>query len=211
MRCPTSPPPCRGGSTALVKVQRGPGPVEPAWGKAGLDCLVSTPLRLAECMERGMRADGCRFLVLDEADRLLDVSDGGATGGGGRWGRQRRRWEAVGHVAVPDVPPADRRGPVLAPADGHPRAVLGDARAVCPSPLRVHPTGSPGRRHGGAVRGGLGRLGGQRAHQAGAQVRRTGGGEAPRDTPAGHGWHRPARPHLASSRARRGRRRCLAS
>ena len=45
-------------------------------GKSGLDCLVSTPLRLAECMERGMRADGCRLVVLDEADRLLDASDG---------------------------------------------------------------------------------------------------------------------------------------
>ena len=46
-------------------------------GKAGLDCLVSTPLRLAECMERGMKADGCRLVILDEADRLLDASDGG--------------------------------------------------------------------------------------------------------------------------------------
>eukprot|EP00804_Cyclotella_cryptica_P029103 CCRYP_005277-RA/>CCRYP_005277-RA protein AED:0.04 eAED:0.04 QI:530/1/1/1/1/0.66/3/324/534 len=45
-------------------------------GKSGLDCLVSTPMRLVECIERGMRLNGVRLIVLDEADRLLDASDG---------------------------------------------------------------------------------------------------------------------------------------
>lgn len=45
-------------------------------GKAGLDCLVATPLRLAECLGRGMKLMGVRLIVLDEADRLLDASDG---------------------------------------------------------------------------------------------------------------------------------------
>jgi ATP-dependent RNA helicase DDX52/ROK1 len=47
-------------------------------GKSGLDCLVSTPMRLVECIDRGMRLNGVRFIVLDEADRLLDASDGKA-------------------------------------------------------------------------------------------------------------------------------------
>eukprot|EP00970_Alexandrium_tamarense_P009100 scaffold1795_cov187-Alexandrium_tamarense.AAC.18 len=47
-------------------------------GKSGLDCLISTPLRLVECIERGMRLNGVRLIVLDEADRLLDASDGGS-------------------------------------------------------------------------------------------------------------------------------------
>ncbi|KAL3794839.1 hypothetical protein ACHAW5_004361 [Stephanodiscus triporus] len=55
-------------------------------GKDGLDCLVSTPMRLVECVERGMKLDGVRLIVLDEADRLLDESDG--IGGGGE--RRRR-------------------------------------------------------------------------------------------------------------------------
>ncbi|KAL7467226.1 hypothetical protein ACHAXS_007537, partial [Conticribra weissflogii] len=46
-------------------------------GNHGLDVLVSTPLRLVECIERGMRLNGVRLIVLDEADRLLDASDGG--------------------------------------------------------------------------------------------------------------------------------------
>ena len=46
-------------------------------GKSGLDCLVATPLRLVECLERGMKLRGLRLIVLDEADRLLDASDGG--------------------------------------------------------------------------------------------------------------------------------------
>jgi ATP-dependent RNA helicase DDX52/ROK1 len=45
-------------------------------GKSGLDCLVSTPMRLVECIERGMKLNGVRLIVLDEADRLLDASDG---------------------------------------------------------------------------------------------------------------------------------------
>ena len=45
-------------------------------GKSGLDCLISTPMRLVECIERGMRLNGVRLIVLDEADRLLDASDG---------------------------------------------------------------------------------------------------------------------------------------
>ena len=45
-------------------------------GKSGLDCLVATPLRLVECLERGMKLRGLRLIVLDEADRLLDASDG---------------------------------------------------------------------------------------------------------------------------------------
>jgi ATP-dependent RNA helicase DDX52/ROK1 len=59
-------------------------------GKQGLDVLITTPLRLLSCMEtaqkegsesalkRGM--SGIRLVVLDEADRLLDASDG--QGGG---------------------------------------------------------------------------------------------------------------------------------
>ncbi|KAL9185490.1 hypothetical protein ACHAXT_003267 [Thalassiosira profunda] len=49
-------------------------------GKDGLDCLVATPLRLAECLERGMKLSGVRLVVLDEADRLLDASDGSSGG-----------------------------------------------------------------------------------------------------------------------------------
>jgi ATP-dependent RNA helicase DDX52/ROK1 len=45
-------------------------------GKTGLDCLISTPMRLVECLERGMKLNGVRLVVLDEADRLLDASDG---------------------------------------------------------------------------------------------------------------------------------------
>jgi len=48
-------------------------------GKSGLDCLVATPLRLVECLERGMKLRGLRLIVLDEADRLLDASDGKVT------------------------------------------------------------------------------------------------------------------------------------
>jgi len=45
-------------------------------GKHGLDCLVATPLRLVESLERGMKLNGVRLVVLDEADRLLDANDG---------------------------------------------------------------------------------------------------------------------------------------
>ncbi|KAL7428933.1 hypothetical protein ACHAXM_001471 [Skeletonema potamos] len=48
-------------------------------GKSGLDCLVATPLRLVECLERGMKLRGMRLIVLDEADRLLAASDGKVT------------------------------------------------------------------------------------------------------------------------------------
>jgi ATP-dependent RNA helicase DDX52/ROK1 len=45
-------------------------------GKSGLDCLISTPMRLVECIERGMKLNWVRLVVLDEADRLLDANDG---------------------------------------------------------------------------------------------------------------------------------------
>lgn len=47
-----------------------------AGGKNGLDILVSTPLRLVDAIEKGLRLDSMRFVVLDEADRLLDAADG---------------------------------------------------------------------------------------------------------------------------------------
>lgn len=46
----------------------------------GLDVLVSTPLRLVECLkeDHGRKLDlgSVRIIILDEADRLLDASDG---------------------------------------------------------------------------------------------------------------------------------------
>ena len=47
-----------------------------AGGKRGLDVLVATPLRLVECIERGLKLASVRLVVLDEADRLLDCTDG---------------------------------------------------------------------------------------------------------------------------------------
>lgn len=47
-----------------------------AGGKNGLDILVSTPLRLVDAVEKGLRLDSMRLLVMDEADRLLDAADG---------------------------------------------------------------------------------------------------------------------------------------
>jgi len=47
-----------------------------AGGKRGLDALVSTPLRLVDAIEKGLRLDSVRLVVLDEADRLLDAVDG---------------------------------------------------------------------------------------------------------------------------------------
>lgn len=44
-------------------------------GKHGLDVLVSTPLRLLDCIEKGLKLNSVRVIVLDEADRLLDASD----------------------------------------------------------------------------------------------------------------------------------------
>jgi ATP-dependent RNA helicase DDX52/ROK1 len=47
-----------------------------AGGKKGLDVLISTPLRLIDAIEKGLRLDSVRLVVLDEADRLLDATDG---------------------------------------------------------------------------------------------------------------------------------------
>jgi ATP-dependent RNA helicase DDX52/ROK1 len=47
-----------------------------AGGKRGLDVLISTPLRLIDAVEKGLRLDSVRLVVLDEADRLLDATDG---------------------------------------------------------------------------------------------------------------------------------------
>lgn len=62
--------------TLLSKSNAGLAVANQLGGKRGLDCLVATPLRLVECMERGMKLLGVRLIVLDEADRLLDASDG---------------------------------------------------------------------------------------------------------------------------------------
>jgi len=49
-----------------------------AGGKSGLDVLVATPLRLVDAIEKkGLRLNSVRLVVLDEADRLLDATDGG--------------------------------------------------------------------------------------------------------------------------------------
>jgi ATP-dependent RNA helicase DDX52/ROK1 len=47
-----------------------------AGGKSGLDVLVSTPMRLVDAIEKGLRLGSIRLVVLDEADRLLDAADG---------------------------------------------------------------------------------------------------------------------------------------
>jgi ATP-dependent RNA helicase DDX52/ROK1 len=47
-----------------------------AGGKHGLDVLVTTPLRLCDSIRKGLSLDSVRFVVLDEADRLLDATDG---------------------------------------------------------------------------------------------------------------------------------------
>jgi len=65
-------------------------------GNTGLDCLVSTPLRLVECLEHGMKLNGVRLLVLDEADRLLDASDGRNSGGSNNSsgsGDKKKKWK----------------------------------------------------------------------------------------------------------------------
>ena len=65
-----------------------------AGGKRGLDVLVATPLRLVECLQKGMSLGTVRLVVLDEADRLMDCTDGGppqtarSGDGGGRGGRR---------------------------------------------------------------------------------------------------------------------------
>eukprot|EP00934_Nitzschia_sp_Nitz4_P002677 Nitzschia sp. Nitz4//scaffold20_size174350//65316//67118//NITZ4_002095-RA/size174350-processed-gene-0.97-mRNA-1//-1//CDS//3329541788//2667//frame0 len=45
-------------------------------GKNGLDVLVTTPLRLVDVIQKGLRLGSMRLVVLDEADRLLDAADG---------------------------------------------------------------------------------------------------------------------------------------
>ncbi|KAL7574927.1 hypothetical protein ACA910_010754 [Epithemia clementina (nom. ined.)] len=50
-----------------------------AGGKQGLDVLVSTPLRLVDTIEKGLKLNSVRLIVLDEADRLLDAADGHGT------------------------------------------------------------------------------------------------------------------------------------
>jgi ATP-dependent RNA helicase DDX52/ROK1 len=69
----------------LTKANAGLAIVNQLGGKRGLDCLIATPLRLVECLERGMKLTGVRLIVLDEADRLLDTSDGG--------GEEKRKWK----------------------------------------------------------------------------------------------------------------------
>ena len=46
-----------------------------AGGKKGLDVLVTTPMRLVDCIEKGLDLNALRLVVLDEADRLLDATD----------------------------------------------------------------------------------------------------------------------------------------
>ena len=69
----------------LSKANAGLAIVNQLGGKRGLDCLIATPLRLVECLERGMKLTGVRLIVLDEADRLLDTSDGG--------GEKKQKWK----------------------------------------------------------------------------------------------------------------------
>eukprot|EP00977_Amphora_coffeiformis_P019824 scaffold7485_cov176-Amphora_coffeaeformis.AAC.11 len=45
-------------------------------GKTGIDILISTPLRLVDSIEKGLKLNGVRTVILDEADRLLDAADG---------------------------------------------------------------------------------------------------------------------------------------
>lgn len=47
-----------------------------AGGKKGVDILVATPLRLVDSIGKGLKLNHVRLVVLDEADRLLDSSDG---------------------------------------------------------------------------------------------------------------------------------------
>lgn len=47
-------------------------------GQSGLDVLVSTPLRIVDAIEKGLKLASVRIVVLDEADRLLDASDSGS-------------------------------------------------------------------------------------------------------------------------------------
>jgi ATP-dependent RNA helicase DDX52/ROK1 len=45
------------------------------FGKSGVDVLVATPLRLVDCIKKGLKLNHLRMIVLDEADRLLDATD----------------------------------------------------------------------------------------------------------------------------------------
>lgn len=47
-----------------------------AGGKRGVDVLVATPLRLVDSIQKGLRLNKVRMVILDEADRLLDTKDG---------------------------------------------------------------------------------------------------------------------------------------
>lgn len=49
-------------------------------GKSGIDILVSTPQRLVDSIEKGLKLNGVRAVILDEADRLLDAADGKSSG-----------------------------------------------------------------------------------------------------------------------------------
>ena len=52
-----------------------------AGGKRGVDILIATPLRLVDAIQKGgLRLNTVRMVVLDEADRLLDASDGSKSG-----------------------------------------------------------------------------------------------------------------------------------
>lgn len=53
------------------------------YGNKGLDVLIATPMRLLDCLEgtnhnsgKGLDFSGLKMVVLDEADRLLETSDG---------------------------------------------------------------------------------------------------------------------------------------
>ena len=45
-------------------------------GKNGVDIVITTPLRLCDAIQKGLSINTVRFIVLDEADRLLDATDG---------------------------------------------------------------------------------------------------------------------------------------
>ena len=45
-------------------------------GKNGIDVVIATPLRLCDAIQKGLSINAVRFIVLDEADRLLDATDG---------------------------------------------------------------------------------------------------------------------------------------
>lgn len=47
-------------------------------GQSGLDVLISTPLRIVDAIQKGLKLASVRIVILDEADRLLDASDSGS-------------------------------------------------------------------------------------------------------------------------------------